>query len=244
MFLAGQDVAIACKGTAEIGGSEGWYYYQEGDCKEEEEVSWSRIPLERDQRFLRDCEPSNSSNRVATPSIKRGNQPQSSVAKNRRGCCGAQHLEHFEFHRPAANIFHDADRVGQTSRLVQDSYVEGRGGYCVRLLASEIAPEWLKVVKMGKVEALVVDRDERPTELDIKGTGKACCLNILEGMMRSDCLGYHGLSTGCVIEIKRDWMHGCIETCIRETSRHRAHELINRRFPSFFLFLVFDFYDQ
>ncbi|KAK0109387.1 hypothetical protein ONS96_003201 [Cadophora gregata f. sp. sojae] len=39
---------------------------------------------------------------------------------------------------------------------------------CIRLLASEIAPEWVKLVKMGKVEALVVNRDERPSELDIK----------------------------------------------------------------------------
>ncbi|KAK2624914.1 hypothetical protein QTJ16_005283 [Diplocarpon rosae] len=38
---------------------------------------------------------------------------------------------------------------------------------CVRLLAAEIAPEWLKLVRMGKVEALVVNRDERPTELGI-----------------------------------------------------------------------------
>ncbi|EKD20936.1 uncharacterized protein L3040_005871 [Drepanopeziza brunnea f. sp. 'multigermtubi'] len=39
---------------------------------------------------------------------------------------------------------------------------------CVRLLASDIAPEWATLVKMGKVEALVVNRDERPTELIIK----------------------------------------------------------------------------
>jgi hypothetical protein len=42
------------------------------------------------------------------------------------------------------------------------------GDTCVRLLASEIAPEWVRLVKMGKVEALVVNRDERPSELDIK----------------------------------------------------------------------------
>lgn len=35
---------------------------------------------------------------------------------------------------------------------------------CVRLLASDIAPEWVRIVKMGKTEALVVSRDERPTE--------------------------------------------------------------------------------
>lgn len=40
---------------------------------------------------------------------------------------------------------------------------------CVRLLASEVAPEWVKIVKMGKTEAVVVNRDERPGDLDIKG---------------------------------------------------------------------------
>ncbi|KUJ16099.1 uncharacterized protein LY89DRAFT_103413 [Mollisia scopiformis] len=39
---------------------------------------------------------------------------------------------------------------------------------CVRLLAAEIAPDWVKIVKMGKIEALVVNRDERPQETDIK----------------------------------------------------------------------------
>jgi hypothetical protein len=42
------------------------------------------------------------------------------------------------------------------------------GTTCVRLLASEVAPEWVQIVKMGKVEALVVNLDARPTELDIK----------------------------------------------------------------------------
>jgi hypothetical protein len=51
--------------------------------------------------------------------------------------------------------------------------------------------------------------------------------------MRSDCLGYHGLDTGCIIEIERDWMHGCIETCIRETYRHSPR--IDESTVSFFL---------
>jgi hypothetical protein len=42
------------------------------------------------------------------------------------------------------------------------------GATCVRLLASEIAPEWAKIVKIGKVEALVVNRDEKPGEADIR----------------------------------------------------------------------------
>jgi hypothetical protein len=42
------------------------------------------------------------------------------------------------------------------------------GAICVRLLTSEIAPEWVKIVKMGKVEALVVNRDEKPREKEIR----------------------------------------------------------------------------
>jgi hypothetical protein len=42
------------------------------------------------------------------------------------------------------------------------------GETCVRLLASGIAPEWLRVVRMGKVDAIVVNRDNRPSDLDIK----------------------------------------------------------------------------
>lgn len=46
------------------------------------------------------------------------------------------------------------------------------GEACVRLLAGEIAPGWVKLVKMGKVEALVVNRDGRPTELALKESVK------------------------------------------------------------------------
>jgi hypothetical protein len=42
------------------------------------------------------------------------------------------------------------------------------GETCVRLLALDIAPEWLRVVKMGKVDAIVVNRDNRPSDLDIQ----------------------------------------------------------------------------
>jgi len=38
------------------------------------------------------------------------------------------------------------------------------GEVCIKLLAEEIAPEWLKIVKMGKVEAVVVDRENRPSD--------------------------------------------------------------------------------
>lgn len=41
------------------------------------------------------------------------------------------------------------------------------GETCVRLLASTISPEWLKVVKIGKTDAIVVNRDNRPSDLDI-----------------------------------------------------------------------------
>lgn len=42
------------------------------------------------------------------------------------------------------------------------------GTACVRLLAAELAPEWVRIVRMGKGEALVVNREGRPTEVDIK----------------------------------------------------------------------------
>ncbi|KFY24492.1 hypothetical protein V493_05202 [Pseudogymnoascus sp. VKM F-4281 (FW-2241)] len=35
---------------------------------------------------------------------------------------------------------------------------------CVRLLAGEIAPAWLKIVKRGRMESVVVSRDERPDD--------------------------------------------------------------------------------
>jgi hypothetical protein len=44
---------------------------------------------------------------------------------------------------------------------------KSEGEVCIRLLATEIAPAWVKLVKLGKVEALVVNRDERPTEASI-----------------------------------------------------------------------------
>ena len=51
------------------------------------------------------------------------------------------------------------------------------GDVCVRLLAAEIAPEWVRIVKMGKMEAMVVNRDGRPSELDIKErVGRAVCV--------------------------------------------------------------------
>jgi hypothetical protein len=46
------------------------------------------------------------------------------------------------------------------------------GDTCIRLLASEIAPEWLKVVKMGKLDAIVVNRDERPDSMKIQARVK------------------------------------------------------------------------
>ena len=42
------------------------------------------------------------------------------------------------------------------------------GTACVRLLASELTPDWVRLVRMGSVDALVVNPDCRPTELDIK----------------------------------------------------------------------------
>jgi hypothetical protein len=45
---------------------------------------------------------------------------------------------------------------------------KAEGTTSVRLLASELAPEWVRIVQMGNVEALVVNIDNKPTELDIR----------------------------------------------------------------------------
>jgi len=42
------------------------------------------------------------------------------------------------------------------------------GDVCVRLLAAEIAPEWLKVVKMGRSDMVVVIRENRPGDEEIR----------------------------------------------------------------------------
>lgn len=42
------------------------------------------------------------------------------------------------------------------------------GEDCLRLLAGEIAPSWLKIAKMGKTEAVVVMREARPSDQVIK----------------------------------------------------------------------------
>lgn len=39
---------------------------------------------------------------------------------------------------------------------------------CVRLLAGEIAPAWLRIVKRGRMESLVVLRDERPEDVVLR----------------------------------------------------------------------------
>jgi DNA replication factor Cdt1 C-terminal domain len=58
--------------------------------------------------------------------------------------------------------------LGKLRDSFQTPMSKEEGATCVRLLASEIAPEWVKIVKMGKIEALVVNRDEKPGEEDIK----------------------------------------------------------------------------
>ncbi|RDL37677.1 Uncharacterized protein BP5553_05110 [Venustampulla echinocandica] len=42
------------------------------------------------------------------------------------------------------------------------------GETCLRLMAAEIAPDWVAIVKLGKMEALVVNRDARPRESSIR----------------------------------------------------------------------------
>lgn len=57
--------------------------------------------------------------------------------------------------------------LGKLRDSLKTPISKAEGETCVRLLAAEIAPEWVKMVKMGKSEALVVNRDERPTESSI-----------------------------------------------------------------------------
>lgn len=58
--------------------------------------------------------------------------------------------------------------LGKLRDSFQTPMSKEEGATCVRLLASDIAPEWVKIVKMGKIEALVVNRDEKPGEEDIR----------------------------------------------------------------------------
>ena len=58
--------------------------------------------------------------------------------------------------------------LGKLRDSFQTPMSKEEGETCVRLLASEIAPEWVQIVKMGKVDALVVNRDERLGESDLQ----------------------------------------------------------------------------
>lgn len=50
------------------------------------------------------------------------------------------------------------------------------GDVCLKLLASEIAPDWIKLVKIGKMDAIVVDRDARPKDGELKERIKGAIL--------------------------------------------------------------------
>jgi hypothetical protein len=58
--------------------------------------------------------------------------------------------------------------LGKLRDSFKNPVSKDEGYACVKLLASDIAPEWVQVVKMGKSEALVFDREKKPGELDIK----------------------------------------------------------------------------
>ncbi|KAI9813227.1 MAG: hypothetical protein M1827_004169 [Pycnora praestabilis] len=49
-----------------------------------------------------------------------------------------------------------------------------QGMKCIRLLASEIAPEWIRLITMGKVTGVVVSKGFRPIDLDIKARINTC----------------------------------------------------------------------
>jgi hypothetical protein len=58
--------------------------------------------------------------------------------------------------------------LGKLRDSFKNPVSKDEGYTCVKLLASDIAPEWVQIVKMGKSEALVFDREKKPGELDIK----------------------------------------------------------------------------
>ncbi|TQS36518.1 hypothetical protein Golomagni_03031 [Golovinomyces magnicellulatus] len=55
------------------------------------------------------------------------------------------------------------DKLKDSMKL---SYAEGE--LCIKLIAAEIAPEWVKIVNYQKKEAVVVDRNARPGDLEIR----------------------------------------------------------------------------
>ena len=57
------------------------------------------------------------------------------------------------------------DRLRDSCRM---PISKAEGTICVKLLTSELAPEWVRLVQTGNVEAIVVNRDNRPSELDIR----------------------------------------------------------------------------
>ncbi|KAG4218456.1 hypothetical protein PC116_g33064 [Phytophthora cactorum] len=43
------------------------------------------------------------------------------------------------------------------------------GAACVRLLASEVAPEWVRVVAIAGRENVVLETDRQPSKADVEG---------------------------------------------------------------------------
>jgi hypothetical protein len=58
--------------------------------------------------------------------------------------------------------------IGKLKDSLKTPMSKEEAGNCVQLVATEIAPEWVKLVKMRKNEALVVNRDERPMEETVR----------------------------------------------------------------------------
>lgn len=58
--------------------------------------------------------------------------------------------------------------LGKLRDSFKNPMSKAEGDMCMRLLACEVAPNWVRIVKMGKVEAVVVNRDERPSEGGIR----------------------------------------------------------------------------
>ncbi|KAI2463477.1 hypothetical protein F4781DRAFT_416567 [Annulohypoxylon bovei var. microspora] len=66
--------------------------------------------------------------------------------------------------------------MAATLEKLKDSFRMGiskdEGAICVRLLATEVAPEWVRVITIGGRENVVVEMDRQPSKADVEGRVK------------------------------------------------------------------------
>ncbi|RDW91248.1 hypothetical protein BP5796_02413 [Coleophoma crateriformis] len=116
--------------------------------------------------------------RLRAKQLERSNMPPSATKEELQRKAALQRLEEVV---AILTILSTSSSVGQqrvsftlptVMSKLRDSFKtpmsKDEADVALRLLASEIAPKWVKVVKMGKMEAMVVDREEKPDELALK----------------------------------------------------------------------------